>query len=112
MRTPPGAGVDTAASSRRRGWRSPASRARARPRLRSRSPPRRSADRRADPGGKAADGRPDDAARGLQRIDAHLERLRPSRAKAEPGDAAGLVGNVELVDPVAGQAFLRRERLV
>jgi hypothetical protein len=70
------------------------------------------ADRRPEPAREAVNRRPLDEPGGLERVDAQLERLGPVGPEAEAGDAAGLLGDVELVGPVAGESVLGGERLV
>ena len=67
-------------------------------------------DRRADPAGEAPDWGPLDAPAGLECADAELERLGPVGPEAEAGDAARLVGDLQLVGPVAGESLLGGER--
>src|SRR5919109_2824398 len=67
-------------------------------------------DRGADPVRESADRRPLHASAGLERVDPNLERLCPVGTEAEARDRAGLLGHLELVGPVAGEALLGRER--
>jgi hypothetical protein len=63
-------------------------------------------DRRADPPREPADRAPLNGAARLELVDPQLERLGPVGAEPEARDRSGLLWDLKLVRPVAGQAFL------